>query len=144
MWLDDFMAEQEAMGIENKAGYNSFHDLCEAYHQFEYIGELEDERCERLLWEIIRVFNGTYRSTPMYKIKVCYNDCKFYVRCILELLKKSGDRMSLFQKMELYREAGMFSKCVELYASDPQRRNLQIYEELLLRAAQGDSSPFVL
>ena len=145
MWLDDYIAEGNSMGVENKPKIHRFHDLQEAYHQFEYIGELEDERCVLLLWEIVRAFNDRYRrrSKPSQK-KIAPVDSRFYVRCILELLKKGGDRISAFEKMELYREAGMFSKCFKIYKLGVRGRSQEEYEELLYRAAHGDSSPFML
>ena len=145
MWLADYMAQGDAIGVENKLEYYGFHDLQEAYHQFEYIGELEDERCVQLLWEIVRAFNDSYRrSSKSPRKKIAPVDSRFYVRCVLELLKKGGDKMSLFEKMELYREVGMFSKCFKIYELEVRGCNTEMYEELLLRAAHGDSSPFVL
>ena len=145
MWLADYMAQGDAMGLENKPKFYGFHDLQEAYHQFEYIGELEDERSVQLLWEIVRAFNDRYRrhskSTPK---KIAPVDSRFYVRCILELLKKGGDSISSFEKMELYREAGMFSKCFEIFNSKLRWDDEENVDELLFRAAHGDSSPFAL
>ena len=145
MWLDDYMAQGVAMGLENKPKIYCFHELQAAYHQFEYIGKLEDERCVQLLWEIVRAFNDRYRrhsKAPQEKIAPV--DSRFYVRCILELLKKGGDHMSAFEKMELYREAGMFSKCFKIYDSGVRGRSQEEYEELLFHVARGDSSPFIL
>ena len=145
MWLADYIAQGDAMGVENNPQFYCFHDLQEAYHQFEYIGELEDERCVLLLWEIVRAFNDRYRRHSRSKTrKISPNDSRFYIKCILELLKRGGDRMSAFEKMELYREAGMFNKCFKIYELGVRGRSKEEYEELLFRAAHGDSSPFML
>lgn len=145
MWLDDYLAHGNAMGVENKPKFYRFHDLQEAYHQFEYIGELEDERCVQLLWEIVRAFNDRYRRhSGTQTKKISPIDSRFYIKCILELLKKGGDSISSFEKMELYREAGMFSKCFKIYESGVRGRSTEVFEELLFRAANGDSSPFVV
>ena len=145
MWLADYMAQGDAMGVENNPKFYRFHDLQEAYHQFEYIGELEDERCVQLLWEIVRAFNDRYRRhSGTQTKKISPIDSRFYIKCILELLKKGGDSISSFEKMELYREAGMFSKCFEIFNSKPRWDDEEIVDELLFRAAHGDSSPFAL
>ena len=145
MWLDDYLAQGNAMGVENNPKFYHFHDLQEAYHQFEYIGELEDERCVQLLWEIVRAFNDRYRRhSGTQTKKISPIDSRFYIKCILELLKKGGDSISSFEKMELYREAGMFSKCFEIFNSKLRWNDEEIVDELLFRAAHGDSSPFAL
>ena len=145
MWLSDYLAEGNSMGVENRPIRHRFHDLQEAYHQFEYIGELEDERCVQLLWEIVRAFNDRYRRhSGTQTKKISPIDSRFYIKCILELLKKGGDSISSFEKMELYREAGMFSKCFKIYESGVRGRSTEVFEELLFRAANGDSSPFVV
>ena len=145
MWLADYMAQGDAMGVENNPKFYRFHDLQEAYHQFEYIGELEDERCVQLLWEIVRAFNDRYRRhSGRQTKKISPIDSRFYIKCILELLKKGGDSISSFEKMELYREAGMFSKCFEIFNSKPRWDDEENVDELLFRAAHGDSSPFAL
>ena len=142
MWLADYMAQGDALGVKNKPKPYGFHDLQEAYNQFKYIGELEDERCVELLWEIVRAFNDTYRRSKSPQKKIAPVDSRFYIRCILELLEKGGDRISLIEKMELYREAGMFSNCYKIYESKPRWADRERVEELLLRAANGDSSPY--
>ena len=145
MWFADYIAQGNAMGVENNPKFYSFHDLQEAYHQFEYIGELEDERCVQLLWEIVRAFNDRYRRHSRSQSRKIYpNDSRFYIKCILELLKKGGDRISSFEKMELYREAGMFSKCFEIFNSRFRWSDRDFVDELLFRAAHGDSSPFIV
>lgn len=145
VWLDDYIAEGNSMGVENKPKIHRFHDLQEAYHQLECAGELGDERCVQFLWEIVREFNKRYRCGSKSKNRsVTLDDCKFYIDCILELLGKGGDCMSSFEKMELYREAGMFSKCFRIYESGVRGRSKEMYDELLFRAAHGDSSPFML
>lgn len=145
MWLADYMAEGESMGVENAPKSYGFNELQQAYRQLESVGELENEHCVQLLWEIVRVFNRTYRRrSKSENPKVTLDDCKFYVDCILELLRRDGDSMPAIEKMELYREAGMFSKCFEVFKSRFRWADKEIVDELLFRAARGDSSPYIL
>lgn len=146
MWLDDYIAEGESMGVVDTPKSYCFHDLQEAYCQFECTGELEDERCVQLLWDIVRAFNDRYRRrhSSAQTRKMSPSDSRFYINCILELLKKGGDAISGMDKIELYREAGMFSKCFEVFNSRFRWADREIIDELLFRAAHGDSSPFVL
>ena len=92
----------------------------------------------------ISVFKSYIKGTGTQTKKISPIDSRFYIKCILELLKKGGDRISSFEKMELYREAGMFSKCFEIFNSRFRWSDRDFVDELLFRAAHGDSSPFIV
>ena len=145
MWYDDYVAECEAMGEGDRARHYGFHDLQEAYHQFEYIGELEDKRCMRLLLEIIQAYNEEYHSNPSEEKEIPIPDIKFFGTCVIEIQKRGKHSLPVSLKAEFYREAGMFSKCLQFDAADGRNQDeKEIIAEVQYRAIHGDRLPFII
>lgn len=146
IWYSDYMAECTKEGLPDKATRLDFNELQEAYHQFEYGGcDMPENNCYRLLMEIIHAYNDKYHRYVEDKTIAPVPDYKFFVQCVINIMKVGKNRMPNSLKAELYREAGMFSKCFEFKSNDSRNKDeMEILDEVLFRAAHGETEPFVI
>jgi hypothetical protein len=145
IWYSDYVTECFEMGEKNEPESYGFYDLQEAYHQLEPIGELNDEHCVQLLMEIIRSYNDLYHRNPERKIEIPVPDYIFFKKCVVEVLDKGKNRLPMSIIAELYREVGLFGKCIEINAMESRSRDeKEIIAEVQFRAVHGDRKPFVI
>ena len=98
-----------------------------------------------LLLEIVQAYNDEYNRGREAKKSVQFADYEFFVKCILKLQELGKEMLPASLKAELYREAGIFEKCLEFSSADCSSRDeKEIVDEVLFRAAHADSKPFII
>lgn len=133
-----------------------WHDECEesvklpcreviaAYRQFEENNGLDDRTRLLLLWEIIHTFNDEYRRNSE-NVNIPTEEAKVFVDTVLAMQKYDNTLVPISIKAELFREAGMFKKCFDFDENNQKSEDeREIISEIHIRAARGDSRPFII
>lgn len=144
IWYNEYLNEIAERGEHAHAEKLIFTELMEAYDQMQHAGFADDCNYYCLLTEIVHAYNDAYHRENE-GVRIPRAHYKFFVKAVIELLRVGKNRLSTSFKVELYREIGMFSKCFN-YGSDPHysRDENEIIDEVLFRAAQGDTSLFII
>ena len=121
-------------------------ELQQAYNNLSiYATDIDDKQMVTLLLEIVQTYNDEYNRGREAKKSVQFADYEFFVKCILKLQELGKEMLPASLKAELYREAGMFEKCLEFSSADCSSRDeKEIVDEVLFRAAHADSKPFII
>ena len=107
--------------------------------------DIDDKQMVTLLLEIVQTYNDEHYRGCEARKSVQFTDYEFFVKCILQLQELGKDVLPASLKAELYREAGMFEKCLEFSSADCRSRDeKEIVDEVLFRAAHADSKPFII
>lgn len=145
VWYSDFLSECSEAGEKESAEHYNFRELQQAYDHLCRKEDVDGRSMVGLLLEIVHAFNDEYNGTAGVEKKIALSDYEFFVRCILELQERGRKMLPASLRAELYREAGMFGKCFEFSSSDCRSRDeKEIIDEVLFRAAHGDSKPFII
>ena len=124
VWLGECERRAKELGIEPELQHFGFDELSRVYNEFKPIGKLCEPDAWRLMLEIVQAYNDTYCRGIGCKDEIPVNDYKLF---------------------ELYREAGMFSKCFEMKPLIIKSCDeSEIIDEILFRAAKGDSTLFLI
>ena len=123
-----------------------FHELQQAYNALcDSATDVDNKQMVTLLLEIVQAYNDEYNRGCEAKKSVQFTDYEFFVKCILQLQELGKEMLPASLKAELYREAGMFEKCLEFSSADCSSRDeKEIVDEVLFRAAHADSKPFII
>ena len=91
------------------------------------------------------MYNDCFRRNPIDGIKATYNQSKLFSDAVLFLTERC--RIPHIVIADLYRQAGMFRKCME-YAADNVCRCKDEEKEILDKtrylAIKGETEPFVM
>ena len=133
-----------------------WHDECEecaklpcreviaAYRQFEEKEQLDDRTRLLLFWEIIHTFNDEYQR-DCENVNIPAEEAKTFVDTVLAMQKYDSALVPASIKAELFREAGMFKKCFDFDENSQSCEDeREIISEIHIRAARGDSKPFII
>ena len=144
-WYTHCITEGNDIKTEYEGKRYTFHELQEAYKQLQDSGEKEERLHVRLLLEIIHAYNDKYHRDTDVKGNIPLDDYLFFTDCVLEIERKGKNILPDSLRADLYRQIGMFEKCFEFSASDCRTRDeKEIVDEVLFRAAHGDSKPFII
>lgn len=143
-WSDGRLACQQQSAATGED--SRFHELQQAYNALcESTTDVDDRRLVTLLLDIVQAYNDEYNRGDSVKKGVAYSDYEFFVKCILQLQEVGKNMLPASLKAELYREAGMFERCLEFSSSNCLSRDeMEIVDEVLFRAAHADSKPFII
>ena len=143
-WSDGRLACQQ--WVASTGEVSRFHELQQTYDALcGSAADVDDKRMVTLLLEIVQVYNDEYNRGCKAQKNVPFSDYEFFVRCILELQERGRKMLPTSLKAELYREAGMFEKCLEFSSADCRSRDeKEIVDEVLFRAAHADTKPFII
>jgi hypothetical protein len=145
VWYSDFLSECSKTGEKESAEHYSFRELQQAYDHLCRKENIYGRCMVTLLLEIVHAFNDEYNRSMDVEKNIPLNDYEFFVRCILELQERGRKMLPSSLKAELYREAGMFEKCLEFSSADCRSRDeKEIVDEVLFRAAHADTKPFII
>lgn len=121
-----------------------FCKLLEARKELQAQGALDMEKELLLLWEMVFTFNDEYRRKYEDTV-IPVEEAKAFIDIVLEMQEYRKSLVPPTIKAELFREAGMFKKCFDF---DENRMDSdeesEILSEIHLRAARGDSKPFII
>ena len=146
MWYDEFDDTKSMAGDFFSLRRLDFNELYDAFRQFEDENSLAPEKRLMLLWEMVHTYNDMYgrkSDAPLPSRKEFVR----FVDVVLEMQKYGRHDVPLSIKAELFREIGMFSKCISLYdglavyGDDDEK---EIVDEVKFRAMHGDSALFVI
>ena len=146
MWYDEFDAAKGLPGDFFSLRRLDFNELYEAFKEFEENGALAPDKRLMLLWEMVHTYNDMYArdcNAPQPSRKEFVR----FVDVVLEMQKYGRNDVPLSIKAELFREIGMFSRCISLYEGLPvygDEDEKEIVDEVKFRAMRGDSAPFVI
>ena len=144
VWLGECERRAKELGIEPELQHFGFDELSRAYNEFKPIGKLCEPDAWRLMLEIVHAYNDTYCRGIGCKDEIPVNDYKLFVEVAIELARAGREHLPLSLIIELYREAGMFSKCFEMKPLIIKSCDeSEIIDEILFRAAKGDSTLFL-
>ena len=97
-----------------------------------------------LFMQYVQQYNDVYRRYDKTDRRATYEQSKMFTNAILFLTAYC--RIPEVQIADLYRQAGMFKKCID-YASDPTTKvneeEREILDKTIYLAIKGDTSPFV-
>ena len=142
IWYSQYEQECSAAGIAPNTKTYGFHELKEAHSQLK---PTDDNSYFWLLLEIIHAFNDEYHYDPEQRIEIPEEDFKFFVECVVEIMKVGEKRMPASLKAELYREAGMFAKCFAFDTANCRSCDeKEIIDEVHIRAIRGETAPFII
>lgn len=143
-WSDGRLACQRQ--VASALQESRFHELLQAYNALcDSATDVDNKQVVTLLLDIVQAYNDEYNRGNDVKKRVAFEDYEFFVKCILQLQELGKEMLPASLKAELYREAGMFEKCLEFSSSDCRSRDeKEIVDEVLFRAAHADSKPFII
>jgi hypothetical protein len=143
-WSDGRLACQQWAASTGEV--SRFHELQQTYDALcDPAADVDDKQMVTLLLEIVQAYNDEYNRGCKAQKNVLFSDYEFFVRCILELQERGRKMLPASLKAELYREAGMFEKCLEFSSADCRSRDeKEIVDEVLFRAAHADTKPFII
>lgn len=111
----------------------------------ELAASIQPDYHDSLMLHYVHRYNDMYRRGLRNQGDAPYEQSRVFVNAILHL---TGRRcLPMLILADLYRQAGMFYKCLE-YAADmvnriENKRDYEILDEIRYRAIKGDSAPFV-
>ena len=107
--------------------------------------DLENVELANLYMQYVHMYNDCFRRNPIEGIKATYNQSKLFSDAVLFLTERC--RIPQIVIADLYRQAGMFRKCME-YAADFVCRcndeDKEILDKTRYLAIKGETEPFVM
>lgn len=121
-----------------------FCKLIEAKKELQSQGALDLKKELLLLWEMVFTFNDQYRR-GVEDTTIPAEEAKAFIDIVLEMQEFRNSLVPPTIKAELFREAGMFKRCFDFDENRMENdEESEILSEIHLRAARGDSKPFII
>ena len=110
----------------------------------ELMESLHPGKMASLFMQYVQQYNDAYRRDSIDDAKASYEESKMFIDAILFLTARC--KISEIMIADLYRQAGMFRKCME-YAADIANHtkgdDLEILDKTRQMAIQGETAPFI-
>ena len=109
-----------------------------------FMESLDDENLNNLILQYVYCYNKEYRSNNEPKQKASYGKSRLFTECILQII--SMQWLPKYVIADLYRQIGMFRKCLDYIDENYSRIKSEDYDtvdDIKYFALKGETAPFI-